>query len=182
MTTSVMERSYLFAALNALADGTIIGRSMQRHRHQQFVRFLNAIQAQAPAQKAVPTPSSTMTLPTSIPRYANGWRVVSSLGVPLHAHIGVLSKCCRRLLCHAHEAAIKTRRLPALEPVDLEARDQSLRRRTQRRDLKPFRRTVDLTRLSRPLDEGTKASDFIDDMATTELKLTSVRASCVASA
>ena len=32
----------LFAALNVL-DGTVIGRNMQRHRHQEFMRFLNAI-------------------------------------------------------------------------------------------------------------------------------------------
>ena len=30
----------LFAALNGL-DGTVIGRNMQRHRHQEFIRFLN---------------------------------------------------------------------------------------------------------------------------------------------
>ena len=29
----------LFAALNVL-DGTVIGRNMQRHRHQEFIRFL----------------------------------------------------------------------------------------------------------------------------------------------
>jgi hypothetical protein len=28
----------LFAALNVL-DGTVIGRNMQRHRHQEFIRF-----------------------------------------------------------------------------------------------------------------------------------------------
>ena len=42
----------LFAALNIL-DGTVIGRNMQRHRHQEFVRFLNSIEAQLPAGKAV---------------------------------------------------------------------------------------------------------------------------------
>jgi transposase len=42
----------LFAALNVL-DGTIIGRNMQRHRHQEFIRFLNAVEAQVPAGKAV---------------------------------------------------------------------------------------------------------------------------------
>ena len=40
----------LFAALNIL-DGTVIGRNMQRHRHQEFVRFLNTIEAQVPAGK-----------------------------------------------------------------------------------------------------------------------------------
>jgi transposase len=42
----------LFAALNVL-DGTVIGRIMQRHRHQEFIRFLNTIEAQVPAGKAV---------------------------------------------------------------------------------------------------------------------------------
>jgi transposase len=42
----------LFAALNVL-DGTIIGRCMQRHRHQEFIRFLNAIEAEVPAGKLV---------------------------------------------------------------------------------------------------------------------------------
>ena len=42
----------LFAALNVL-DGTVIGRKMQRHRHQEFIRSLNAIEAQVPAGKVV---------------------------------------------------------------------------------------------------------------------------------
>lgn len=42
----------LFAALNVL-DGTVIGRNMQRHRHQEFIRFLNAINAEVPAGKAI---------------------------------------------------------------------------------------------------------------------------------
>jgi hypothetical protein len=42
----------LFAALNVL-DGTVIGRNMQRHRHQEFIRFLNAIEAEVPAGKVV---------------------------------------------------------------------------------------------------------------------------------
>lgn len=42
----------LFAALNVL-DGTVIGRNMQRHRHQEFIRFLNTIEGQLPAGKAV---------------------------------------------------------------------------------------------------------------------------------
>jgi len=42
----------LFAALNVL-DGTVIGRNMQHHRHQEFIRFLNAIEAEVPAGKLV---------------------------------------------------------------------------------------------------------------------------------
>ena len=42
----------LFAALNVL-DGRVIGRCMQRHRHQEFIRFLNAIEASVPAAKLI---------------------------------------------------------------------------------------------------------------------------------
>jgi transposase len=42
----------LFAALNVL-DGHVIGRCMQRHRHQEFIRFLNTVEAVVPASKLV---------------------------------------------------------------------------------------------------------------------------------
>jgi hypothetical protein len=42
----------LFASLNVL-DGTVLGRCMQSHRHQQFVRSLNAIEAAVPADKVI---------------------------------------------------------------------------------------------------------------------------------
>jgi transposase len=42
----------LFAALNIL-EGTLIGRCMARHRHQEFIRFLNAIERAVPAGKVI---------------------------------------------------------------------------------------------------------------------------------
>src|SRR5499433_3159650 len=42
----------LFAALDVL-EGKVIGRCMQRHRHQEFIRFLNAIEAEVPVGKIV---------------------------------------------------------------------------------------------------------------------------------
>lgn len=42
----------LFAALNVL-DGTVIGQNKQRHRHQEFIQFLNAIERQVPAGKLI---------------------------------------------------------------------------------------------------------------------------------
>src|SRR6202166_775593 len=42
----------LFAALDEL-EGKVIGRCMQRHRHQEFIRFLNAIEAEVPDGKIV---------------------------------------------------------------------------------------------------------------------------------
>lgn len=42
----------LFAALDVL-DGKVVGRCMQRHRHQEFIRFLNAVEKTVPASKAI---------------------------------------------------------------------------------------------------------------------------------
>jgi transposase len=42
----------LFAALNVL-DGTVIGRCMQRHRHEEFIRFLNAVERTVPAERRI---------------------------------------------------------------------------------------------------------------------------------
>ncbi len=37
----------LFAALNAI-DGTMIGSSMDKHRHEEFLKFLRTIDREAP--------------------------------------------------------------------------------------------------------------------------------------
>ena len=42
----------LFAALDVL-EGKVIGQCMKRHRHQEFIRFLNVIDAKVPKMKAV---------------------------------------------------------------------------------------------------------------------------------
>jgi transposase len=42
----------LFAALNVL-DGTVLARCMQKHRHQEFIRFLNTIERAVPAGKLI---------------------------------------------------------------------------------------------------------------------------------
>jgi transposase len=42
----------LFAALDVL-EGTVLGRCMQRHRHQEFLRFLNTIEGAVPAGKVI---------------------------------------------------------------------------------------------------------------------------------
>jgi hypothetical protein len=72
----------LFAALNVL-DGTVLGRCAARHRHQEFIRFLNTVEKAVPCRPARSfTPCSTVrrkskgssesfarrTPPTSIPR------------------------------------------------------------------------------------------------------------------
>jgi hypothetical protein len=42
----------LFAALNVL-DGAVLGRCMQKHTHQEFIRFLNAVERQLPTGRLV---------------------------------------------------------------------------------------------------------------------------------
>jgi len=42
----------LFAALNVL-NGKVIGRCMKKHRHQEYIHFLNAVEATVPAGKHV---------------------------------------------------------------------------------------------------------------------------------
>jgi len=42
----------LFAALNIL-DGTVLGRCMAQHRHQEFIKFLNAVERTVPAGKVI---------------------------------------------------------------------------------------------------------------------------------
>ena len=60
----------LFAAFNVL-EGSVIGRCMQRHTHQEFIRFLNAIENQS-RQTSRSTSSSITMRPTSTPRSSNG--------------------------------------------------------------------------------------------------------------
>jgi transposase len=42
----------LFAALNVV-EGKVIGQCMKRHRHQEFIRFLNVIEASVPKKKTI---------------------------------------------------------------------------------------------------------------------------------
>src|SRR3954463_12853424 len=62
----------LFAALNVL-DGTVLGRCMQRHRHQEFLRFLNTVEAAVPAGRLVHCILDKYGT-TSTPRCWPGWR------------------------------------------------------------------------------------------------------------
>jgi hypothetical protein len=74
----------LFAALKVL-DGTVIGRNMQRHRHQEFIRFLNTIDAEVPAGKVVQLRSAQASEGARLARPARALRL------PLHADIVLLA-------------------------------------------------------------------------------------------
>src|SRR5205085_669782 len=45
-------KTTLFAAFNVL-DGVVLGRCMQKHTHQEFIRFLNAVERAVPAGKLI---------------------------------------------------------------------------------------------------------------------------------
>jgi hypothetical protein len=79
----------LFAAMNIL-DGTVIGRNMQRHRHQEFIRFLDVVEKQVPVGRRS-TPSSTTTPPISIPMFDDG----SPATMPSFGCRRAMRKCAR---------------------------------------------------------------------------------------
>ena len=119
----------LFAALNVL-DGTVIGRCMQRHRHQEFLRFLNAIERAVPAGKVIHAILDNYASPQAPqgPRLA---RPPSALDLPLHADLGLVAERGRDLLLGAHPPPPQARQLPLdRRPA---GRDQPLHRRAQRR-------------------------------------------------
>ena len=60
----------LFAAFD-VPEGSVIGRCMQRHTHQEFIRFLSVIESQVPANKQVHVVLENYAT-TSVPRLSNG--------------------------------------------------------------------------------------------------------------
>jgi hypothetical protein len=88
----------LFAALNVL-DGTVIGRNMQRHRHQEFIRFLSTPSRRwCRRESKYPRHRRQLRNPQA-PEGAPMVGPASPLDLPLHAHIGVLAQRRRGLLC-----------------------------------------------------------------------------------
>ena len=91
----------LFAALSVL-DGKVIGRNMQRHRHQEFIRFLNAVEREVPKAKAihvmlVQMPDGNSPLLSSAISRFQAWVAPFFGGLPrrLGAGGGVMAACER---------------------------------------------------------------------------------------
>ena len=131
----------LFAALNVL-DGTVIGQNMARHRHQEFIRFLNRIERAVPAGSTIHVILDNYAAHKheKVPSMA---RPPSALDVPLHADLVLMVERGRRLLRQADETTAQARRLPLRRRPP--GRNQSLRRRIQRLRCK----TLHLARQSR---------------------------------
>jgi hypothetical protein len=126
----------LFAAFDVL-EGKVIGRCMQRHRHQEFIRFLNAVEREVPAGK---------TVHAILDNYATHKhpKVIEWLGrhPRCYAHLGQLAQRRRGFLRHPHQAAPQARRLQRRRRSP--GRHQSLRRRPQ-----PAAKALRLDRRSR---------------------------------
>jgi hypothetical protein len=104
----------LFAALSVL-DGTVIGRCMQRHRHLEFIRFLNAVERQVAAGKffhVVLDNYATHKHPKACPRKGGGSGLAvasSALDLPLHPDLGLLPQRRRELFLESNANACCTR-------------------------------------------------------------------------
>ena len=90
---------------------------MHRHRHQEFIRFLNAVEREVLAGKTRPMRSSTTTLLTSIPPCAPMAGAPSALDVPPSGNSRPRppgSNAVEGFFARPHEkrAVSKTRRLP----------------------------------------------------------------------
>ena len=117
----------LFAALNVL-DGTVFGQNMQRHRHQEFIRFLNALERDIPAGKLVHAILDNYAAHKT-PEVRALAGPSSALDLPLHADLELLAERRRGLLRQALQASPEARRLPLRRRPP--GRHQPLRRRAQ---------------------------------------------------
>jgi hypothetical protein len=99
----------LFAALNILT-GEVFGQNVQRHRHQEFIRFLNALERDIPAGKVVHVILDNYAAHKH--EKVRLARPPSPLDVPLHADLQFMAERGRRLLRHPHTPSIEKRRLP----------------------------------------------------------------------
>ena len=142
----------LFAALNVL-DGSVIGQCMARHRHQEFLRFLNRIETASASRASSFSRSSTITPSTSIPRCALGSPGIQA-GRFTSPLLVLLGQRRRELFCHSHPPAIATRRLPfARRPA---SSDQPVPRRAQPQT-RPFVWTADPDRIIEKVNRGYQA-------------------------
>ncbi len=86
----------LLAALDVL-EGTVIGRCMQRHRHEEFLRFLKTIEAAVPAGKLIHVILDNYGTHKH-PEGASLAGPASALDLPLHADLGLVDERGRGLL------------------------------------------------------------------------------------
>ena len=79
--------------------------------HQEFIRFLNAIEEQVPGGKVIHAIVDQLCDPQA-PKGAPMAGAASPLDVPLHPDLSILAQRGRRLLRQAHPPASQARRVP----------------------------------------------------------------------
>jgi len=146
----------LFAALNVL-DGKAIGRCMQQHRHREFIRFLNTVEAAVPAGKpthAIVDNYATHKHPKvrewllRDPRWTFHFTPTSASW--LNAVEGYFAKLARRRLKRAVFRSI----------VELQAANKRFLAETNA-DPRPFRWTKDHDKIIAAVKRGHQALDSI---------------------
>jgi len=91
--------------------GKIIGRCMQRRRHQEFIRFLNAIEAEVPVGKIAHVVLDKLRHAQAPKGPCLGSSAIPALPSTT-TDLGLLAQCRRGLLRQAHQTAPEAWRLP----------------------------------------------------------------------
>ena len=118
----------LFAALDIL-EGKVIGRCMQRHRHQEFIRFLNTVRARGRGRQGGPCGPRQLRH-SQASQGESLARSPSPLHLPLHPDLVFLGRRSRGLVCQTHPTTAQARHLHLDRRVA--GRHQPLHRRCQR--------------------------------------------------
>ena len=90
----------------------------QQHRHQEFIRFLNTVEAAVPAGKLIHAIADNYATHKH-PKVREWLMRHSALDLPLHPHRRIVAQCRRRLFRQADQAEAQTWRLPSI--VELQA-------------------------------------------------------------
>ncbi len=85
----------LFAAFNVL-DGAVLGRCMQKHTHQEFIRFLNAVERSVPAGKLIHAILDNYA--THKHPKVQAWLIRHPLDLPFHPDLQLLAQRRREFL------------------------------------------------------------------------------------
>src|SRR6516225_681940 len=100
----------LFAALNVL-EGKVIGRCMQRHRHQEFHTLSQYHRSRHSGRQDYPRRARQLRHPQA-PQSSRLARPASAVCLSFHADLRLLAECRRGLLRQADPAPPQTRGFP----------------------------------------------------------------------
>ena len=98
----------LFAALNTV-DGTVIGSCMDKHRHEEFLKFLRTVDTEVPKGLAV-YDSGQLRHPQTQGRYGLA-RQASPVPAALHPNVLILAEPAREVVPRAHRQGTTPRRI-----------------------------------------------------------------------